>query len=187
MYFLDYSSSTRAWVWSIEALHLPPRNPRLQVFYATHASLFTSNSLLGAETRGTMSWLRAGGTPPRSPVPVPPLPPRGQRSPPGHSCHTARLAETSPARPGPARLRSPPLPAGAPRPRPSVPGATHRPSHRPRKAAAAAAGRGVLPLAAKGASASGAGPRRRRPPSWAAPAVTPGRGREARRPLRPLA
>lgn len=57
---------------------------------------------------------------------------------------------------------------------PARPGSTHRPSRRP-GAAAAAAGRGALPLAANGAGAWGAGPLApRRPPSWAAPAVTAG-------------
>lgn len=83
------------------------------------------------------------------------------------SCHTAHQAHRG----------SPPCSVSATSAR--APGTTHRPCHRPPKAAAAAAGRGALALAAKGAWASGAAPGYCRPsPSWAAPAVTPGRGGE---------
>lgn len=67
----------------------------------------------------------------------------------------------------------------------SVPGTTHRPSRRP-GAAAAAAGLSVLPLAPNGAWAWGAAPRAaRRPPSWAAPAVTRRGGRFPQRVVLP--
>lgn len=97
---------------------------------------------------------------------------------PHHNTHSP--VQPSPVHPVPSRQRQRRFtaPIRAPSGGGGAPGTTHQSSHRP-GAAAAAASLGAPSLAANGACAWGAAPRAaRRPPSWAAPAVTRRGGRK---------